>query len=74
MTKLIESPRFTLIIEDAKSIAIGLGITVTGAALTYLSEYVGKTNFGVYTPLIVTVWALIVNLARKFLTEKQYIK
>jgi hypothetical protein len=74
MTKIVVSEKGQLIEKDIKSLAIGLGITLLGAALTYLTEYITKADFGVYSPIVVSVWALIVNLVRKFLSESEYIK
>ncbi len=54
---------------DLIAVAKGLGIAVLGAALTYLSSYFTNTNFGVYTPVVVAGWSVIVNLLRKFVTN-----
>ena len=45
----------------------GLLITMTGAACTYLTSFLTATDFGVYTPIIMTGWALVVNLVRKYI-------
>ena len=73
-TKVITSEKYTLIKEDLKSLLIGLGITLLGAGLTYLTEAMGKMDFGEFSPIIVAVWALIVNIVRKYITVKQYVK
>ncbi|MEK9207162.1 MAG: hypothetical protein AAB922_01680 [Patescibacteria group bacterium] len=67
------SPRFSLMSEDVVSLLKGLAITMAGAGLTYLTEYVGKMSFGQYTPIIVAMFSLVVNVIRKWLTEKRYI-
>jgi len=59
--------QFTFGKQDLISLAKGLGITALGAVLTYLASWITKTDFGVYTPIIVTVGALLVNMARKSL-------
>ena len=41
---------------------------MAGALLTYLSEFVTKGDFGQWTPVIMTLWAIFVNASRKFLT------
>jgi len=64
-TKEVNMSKFLLGHQDLVSLAKGLGIALIGAGLTYLTAYVSKTNFGVYTPLIVTVFALIANIVRK---------
>lgn len=57
---------FSLSKADAISVAKGLGIALAGAALTYLTSYISNTNFGVYTPVVVAGWSVIVNFVRKF--------
>jgi hypothetical protein len=51
--------------DDFISLGKGLAITLIGSALTYLTEYISGTNFGAYTPVIVAVWSVIVNIVRK---------
>jgi hypothetical protein len=70
--KTVTSPKGGLISKDIKSLLIGLGITLAGAALTYLTEYLTKSDFGSWTPIIMTVWAFIVNLVKKWISESQY--
>lgn len=72
--KIVQTGRFSLSSYDWKSLAIGLGITLLGAGLTYLSEAIAKVDFGNYTPLVMTVWAFLVNAVRKFISESRYIK
>jgi hypothetical protein len=72
VVKTVTSPSGGLISKDIKSLLIGLGITLAGAALTYLTEYVTKADFGTWTPIIVTVWAFVVNLVKKWISESQY--
>ncbi len=54
---------------DLIKIGKGLGIAVLGAALTYLASYVSNTNFGVYTPVVVAVFSVLVNAIRKFVAN-----
>jgi hypothetical protein len=67
---MAESKRFTLNKEDLSSLFRGLVITMLGAGLTYLTEAVAKVDFGVYTPLVVPAFALLVNFVRKFVAGK----
>ncbi len=60
------STSFSLSKTELISVLKGLGIAVGGAALTYLSSYVSGTNFGVYTPVVVALWSVVVNFCRKF--------
>jgi hypothetical protein len=71
--KVVESGQGKLNRYDVKSLAIGLGITLAGAALTYITEEVSKMDLGIWTPLIVAVWAFLVNFIKKFLTQSRYI-
>jgi hypothetical protein len=57
--------KFTLGKEDLISLAKGLGIALIGAAVTYFTAYVTKTDFGVWTPIIVAFWSLAANIIRK---------
>lgn len=66
----MESKQFTLNKTDFIAIGKGLLITLGGALLTYLSEVVTQINFGGYTPIVLTVWALLINVARKYVTGK----
>lgn len=61
------SAKFSLNREDAVSILKGLGIALAGAALTYFTEIITKMQFGAYTPIVVSLWSVLVNVLRKFL-------
>jgi len=67
VTCMKESKKFTLNKNDLKSLFVGLLITLAGAALTFLAENLGDVDFGVYTPFVVPVLALLINTGRKFL-------
>jgi len=64
------SEKYTLNKEDIVKILTGLGIAVGGAALTYLSEAMTQIDFGTWTPAVVALWSVLVNIARKFLAGK----
>jgi hypothetical protein len=51
---------------NLKSIGIGLLIALGGSALTYLTQVIGSVDFGIWTPLVVTGWSVIVNAVRKY--------
>ena len=57
--------QFTFGKQDLISLAKGLGIALIGAALTYLTAWVTKTDFGTWTPIIVAFWSLAANIIRK---------
>lgn len=54
---------------DWKKIGIGALVALGGTLLTYVSQIVANTDFGVFTPLVVSGWAIVVNILRKFLTD-----
>lgn len=64
------SKKYSLNNKDLKSLAIGLLITLGGALLTYLADNLGKVDLGIYTPFLVPVFALLINLGRKWLDGK----
>jgi hypothetical protein len=60
---------FSLSSADLKKLGVGMLIAVSGAVLTYGSEWVSGTSFGLWTPLIVAGWSVVANLLRKFVTD-----
>lgn len=64
------SPTGKLNTEDLKKIGTGLLVALAGAALTYITQVVAQSDFGSYTPLVVSFWAVVVNVARKLLEGK----
>jgi hypothetical protein len=64
----MESTRFTINKDDLTAIGKGALIAAGGALLTYITSYVTSTDFGQWTPVIVSVWSIIVNVSRKYLS------
>ena len=64
------SKKYTLNRTDLESLGRGLLITLAGAALTFIAEQLPNVDFGIYTPYVVPVFALLVNVGRKFLAGK----
>ena len=64
------SKRYSLNKQDLKKIGIGSLIAIAGALLTYCSEIVGEIDWGVYTPVVVSIAGILINAGRKFLTGK----
>lgn len=64
------SKKFDLNTQDIKKIAIGAGVAMAGALLTYLAQTVGSMDFGVYTPYVVAFLSILVNVGRKFLAGR----
>lgn len=52
--------------EDWIKIAKGLGIAVAGAAMTYVEQLLPMLEFGEYTPIVMAVNCVIVNIIRKY--------
>lgn len=67
---MAQSKKFTLGQQDLLALGKGLAITLGGAFLTYLSAVIVEIDFGTSTPLVVTVFALLINTARKVLDGK----
>ena len=65
----IQSPSFSIDSLGLKKVGKGLLIALGGAALTYLVEVIPGIDFGVWTPIAVTVSAVVVNFGRKFLAS-----
>lgn len=66
------SPVGTLNKTDWKKIAVGAGIAVAGAALTYLTEVIPTVDLGeVWTPIVMAGWSVLANIVRKWLTSTQ---
>lgn len=64
-----DSPKYQLNASDMKSIAVGAGIAVAGALITYLSEAIVQVDFGELTPVVVAISSILVNAARKWLAD-----
>ena len=64
------SKKYQLNRKDLKSLGIGFLIVLAGAVLTFVSDNVGQVDFGAYSPFVVAVAALLVNVGRKFLSWK----
>lgn len=65
------SQRYTLNKEDLKKIGIGALMAILGALLTYVTETIGQVELGDYTPIVVAVWSIVANIARKYLLESK---
>lgn len=57
---------------DWKKIAVGAGVAVAGAILTYITDTLPNVDLGAnWTPIVVALWSVIANVARKYLTESK---
>lgn len=52
-----------------KKVGTGALVAIGGALLTYVSTFVAGSDFGPYTPIVVAVWGIVVNVARKYVQE-----
>jgi hypothetical protein len=61
---------FTMDKTSLTKIGKGILIAMGGAGLTYLAQYVGETDFGVYTPIVVMVMSIIINATKEYISGK----
>lgn len=66
------SPKWTLIKQDLTPIAKGAAIAGLGAFLTYFLQGLMGIDFGTYTPVIVAILSILVNIVRKLVAENKY--
>lgn len=52
--------------ETMKKIGKGALIAGGGAILTYCAENIGNIDFGVYTPLVVAILSIVINMVKEY--------
>lgn len=52
--------------EDLRSVAVGAAVAMSGAGLTYASQWASSVDFGEWTPLVVAVLSVAANALRKW--------
>lgn len=62
------SKKYKLSKKDAIKIGHGALIAMGGVLLTYLAEVIPNVDFGDWTPVVVALCSVLVNVGRKFLT------
>lgn len=62
----MEQKAFSFDVVTLKKILKGFLITAGAAGLTYLLDYVSTVDFGVYTPLVMTLCAAGINAIREY--------
>ncbi|MEA3430193.1 MAG: hypothetical protein U9R08_02890 [Nanoarchaeota archaeon] len=67
----MQSKKFTLNRQDLIKLLTGLGLAIGGVILTYLQEMIPQINFGGATPVVVALNSVLINLARKWITDKK---
>lgn len=67
------SPVGTLNKTDWKKIAVGAGVALMGALLTYITDEIPNVDLGSWTPIVVSGWSIVANTIRKALEgNEQY--
>ena len=54
---------------DWVKVGKGLLIALCGAILTYLSDLIPTIDFGMWTPMVMAFWSIVVNIVQKLLTN-----
>lgn len=63
------SAKYSLNSTDLKKIGVGAGVAAGGALLTYLTQVIGQVDFGAYGPIVMALFSVLVNIARKWITD-----
>lgn len=63
------SPKFTLNKADLKKIGVGALMALGGSAVGYGLSVYGNVDYGRYTYIIIPVLSILLNAARKWLSE-----
>lgn len=66
------SGAFTLVKEDWWKILVGASIAVLGALITFLLDSLSGMDFGEYTYIIIPIISILLNAARKYISETKY--
>jgi len=69
MEKTIGPTSFSFKGINWSKVGIGAVVAIVGALLTYISQWLSGTDFGAYTPVVVAIWGVVVNIARKWLSD-----
>ena len=65
------SPAFSLTKDDLNKVLIGLGIALLGGFITFLIQLPEMIDWGMWTPVVAALCSMLVNLIRKYVTEKK---
>lgn len=63
------SAKFSLSGFDWKKIGVGALVAMVGALLTYLTPVITGLDLGSATPIVVAVWSILANIARKWVAD-----
>ncbi len=62
----MEQTRFSFDKETMIKIGKGALIASVGALLTYLAQTLSNMDFGIYTPAVVAVMSILVNMSKEW--------
>jgi len=65
----MDSKKYEISTMDWAKVGKGLLIAVGGAILTYLTNLIPTIDFGMWTPIVMAFWSVVVNFAQKLLTN-----
>ena len=66
-----ESKKYTLTKENVSKVGKGALIAVGGAFLTFLAQAIGQFDFGEWTPAVVALASILINVGRKWLDSEE---
>ena len=72
MTELTTSPKYKLVKEDLAKIGRGLLIVIGATILTYTADTIPNIDFGAYSPMVMGIFSVLINFARKYLARNTY--
>lgn len=52
-------------------VAAGAGVAIAGALLTYVTNWLTGLDFGASTPVVMSVWTIIANVVRKWVSDSE---
>lgn len=70
--KITLSPRGEIMKQDLQKVGKGALIAGGGAFATYLLQGLTQVDYGDWTPLVVALLSVVINFARKYITETKY--
>lgn len=71
METRIDSARWKLNGEDLRKIGKGALIALVGALIVWLSGLPESIDWGVYSPFVAAVASVLVNILRKWVSERK---
>lgn len=69
--KIIGETSFTFKGVNWGRVGAGALVAMAGALLTYATNWITGQDFGEYTPIIMSIWTIIANLVRKWVSQNE---